>query len=102
MIKNNKNKLYTLSYFKKRLKDSGIISKPIIREFDKNDKRYWLLSIDPKHKILCTCFKYTENNEMKYSFRFSDGHQRIPIDKTITTESMLVIINELKKVIGNE
>jgi hypothetical protein len=100
MNKKNKNKLYTLSYFRKRLRDAGITSKVLIDSYTEGDKRYWTISIDPENRILCTCFKYTEDNILKFYFNLSDGNQNLPIDKTIKTESMNVIIEILKKIIN--
>lgn len=98
--KKNKNKLYTLSYFRKRLRDSGITSKILIDSYTETDQRYWTISIDPSKKIICTCFKYTENDVIQFNFNFSDGNQNLPIDRNIKTESMNVIIDELKKIIN--
>jgi hypothetical protein len=101
MTRKNKNKLYTLSYFRKRLRDAGITSKVLIESFSEDDKRYWTISVDSKRRVLCTCFKFTENDETNFYFHFADGNQRLPIDKTIKTESMMVIIDSLKKIINN-
>ena len=101
MSKTNKNKLYTLSYFRKRLRDANLTSKVLIDSYKgEADKRYWTISIDPEKRIFCTCFKYIEEDEIVFNFKFSDENQSLPIDRTITTESMMVIIEELKKIIN--
>lgn len=90
------NKLYTLGYFKYRLKEAGLVCKDLIREFDENDKRYWMISISPKdYKIICTCYKTNEDVE----FVFSDGKQYIIPDLILKTSSMEVIISEVLKVV---
>jgi hypothetical protein len=95
-----RNNLYTLSYFRKRLKEAGIFAKILMNEYGEDDKRYWSIAIGEKHIITCTCFKYEdEDGEQVVNFRFSDGNQRLIIDKNIQTQSMKVIIEMLEKVL---
>jgi hypothetical protein len=91
----SKNKLYTLSYFRKRLKDANISSIVLLDKYDECDYRYWSISIDNIRNILCTCMKH----EDEYYFVFSDCRQHILNNKIIKTESMNVIIEFLKTVI---
>lgn len=95
-----RNNLFTLSYFRKRLKDAGISSKVLIDNYDENDKRYWTVSIDKTKRIMCTCFRYEEEGNQTIRFMFSDGKQNLPIDKSYQTESMIIILEMLKRVIN--
>ena len=96
-----RNNLYTLSYFRKRLKDGGISSDILVENFPENDKRYWSICISEELSIICTCFNYLdEENDQIVRFHFTDGNQRFLMDKNIQTESMNVIIEMLLKVIN--
>lgn len=86
-----KNNIYTLSYFRKRLFESGISSKILINKFERSP-RYWMCSIYPDIQLICTCFKH----EKDFWLSFSDGKNRLSIDHIIKTESMNVIIDWLK------
>lgn len=88
----SKNKLYTLGYFRQRLKLAGLWSKILIDKFSADDKRYWAISIDKDLQIFCICYK-THND---YYFEFIDGHQRCTMNIKIRTESMDVILEFLK------
>lgn len=100
MSNTNRNKLYTLSYFRKRLRDAGITSKVLVNSYKEGDRRYWTISIDPEKRIWCTCFKYIEDGVIKYKFKFSDGNQHLPLDRTLSTESMPIIIKALQNIIN--
>lgn len=85
------NKLYTLSYFRKRLFAAGIESKILIRSFPEGDKRYWMISIFKDKCILCTCYKTGQD----YSFEFWDGGNDMTRKTILKCMSMNVIIKEL-------
>ena len=94
------NKLYTLSYFRKRLNEVGVSSKILINDYSENDKRYWTISIDDKLKILCTCIKYSDSDgTIKSEFHFSDSKQNFKMDMVRVTASMEDIISMLGNVI---
>ena len=96
-----RNNLYTLSYFRKRLKDAGINAKILIENYSEQDIRYWTICISEELNIICTCFKYLDEDDNQIvKFHFSDGNQLFVFDKTIQTESMNVIIEILSKVIN--
>lgn len=89
------NKLYTLSYFRKRLFNAGYSSKILIDRFD--DSRYWMISIGDVAKIICVCYKDGEN----YYFELFDGKNKIKQNMIIHTQSMNVIteaLNELREI----
>ena len=102
--KKSNNNLYTFSYFKKRLVDSGYTVTQIYNSFSANpkDARYWMCVIQPGKiiegknslPIVCTCFK--SYDEVK--FLFSDGNQKIVWDKPLVTKSMLVIVNYVNEI----
>jgi hypothetical protein len=86
------NKLYTLSYFRKRLLDSKIKSRIIIDKFSDNDSRYWSIIIDPnKSNIACTCYKKS-SDEFKFMFQIPNGNT-----VSLKTLSMDVIINTINE-----
>lgn len=86
------NKLYTLSYFRNRLLQEKISSKILINDFSPNDERYWMISIYDDLKIICTCYK----NSDEFFFEFFDGKQNIKLTRYFRTDSMKVIIDFLK------
>ena len=88
------NKLYTLSYFRKRLKESDIPSKRLINEFEENDSRYWSILIDPSNKnLICTCYKFPDGN-----FHFSLQTENYT-NFEIKTLSMEVIVKALSQIL---
>jgi hypothetical protein len=94
-MKNVKNKIYTLSYFIKRLIDSGLYIETLLK-YDENDVRRWTILINPnKEKILCTCVKITATN---YFFLFVVNSENII---KVRTESMAVIIETLQNFLIN-
>jgi len=88
-----KNKLYTLSYFRKRLHSASIESKILIKNYMINeDKRYWTIVMFPKtHNIFCTCYK----NETEFWFEFWDGGNNLKNETIIRTKSMNIIIDSV-------
>ncbi len=53
------NKLYTRSYFIKRLYENGIKVSTIVHNYDKSDIRYWSIITKDRSKIQITCYKRT-------------------------------------------
>lgn len=88
-----KNKLYTLSYFRKRLHSASIGSKILIKNYEiDNDERYWSITLFPKtHNIFCTCYK----KEREFWFEFWDGCNNIKNETIIKTKSMNIIIDSV-------
>ena len=94
------NKLYTLSYFRKRLWEVGVETEIIVRDYIDSDKRYWTILIDPDLKIHCTCIKYTDSEgNNKCEFHFSDSKQNFKMDMVRVTNSMEDIIAMLSNVL---
>ena len=95
-MSDRKNKLYTLSYFRKRLKENNIKSVRLINKFADDDDRYWTILISPNHKnIICTCYK----TDSEYFFNF---HTSKYFKYQIKTQSMEVIIKTMEALIKDE
>ena len=71
----SKNKLYNQSYFVKRLLDAGFFVKRLGIRFEDDEFRRWVIVVNDKDStynfnIFITCFKYIENDELKFTFKF--------------------------------
>ena len=83
----SKNRLYTRSYFIKRLVDSKIKCIPLINTFSEDDIRKWSVLVLPStYNILCTCYKKTMD---EYWFKFDTEKKS---NMQVKTQSMNVII----------
>jgi len=90
-----KNKLYTLSYFRKRLKEAGITSIRLINNFREDDERYWAILVDPGNRnIITICYK---NDSLNFHFKLMTPSLSNFI---ISTKSMKIIIDNFKKILG--
>lgn len=91
MKQQNHNNLYTLSYFRKRLKEADIPSIKLICDFAKDDSRYWAILAYPNDKnIIIICYKFNPT-EFHFLFNISSNSHLI-----VKTKSMKIIIDELK------
>ena len=96
----SKNRLYTRSYFVKRLIDEKITCRSLIDNFVETDVRRWSVLIYPnQYNILCTCYKRSADD---YWFKFDTEKKS---NMQVKTQSMNVIIqfiqdyvNENKKI----
>lgn len=89
-----KNKIYTLSYFRKRLIDNQIPSIRLINSFEATDTRYWMILICPgKDNIICTCYKKSPE-EFYFKLCTRNGEYKL------LTLSMDTIIEMIKKQIA--
>lgn len=98
------NKITTLGYFKKRLRDSGYIVDDLYRNYTMHDPRSWTVVIDPGvANIMCTCYVNANKDNIKESqigdfyFEMHDGGQFIPNRFIIKTSSIEVLIEYLVK-----
>ena len=92
-----KNKIHTLSYFKKRLKDNGYIVWDIMNKFSIEDPRKWTVMLNPSiESIFITCV--VNRNELGDipEFELNDGGMRFQKNLTLKTSSMEVLINMLQ------
>lgn len=91
----NKNKITTLSYFVKRLKDSGFNIWKICNNYAQSDPRKWTIMIDPGNaSIFVTCY---ENRDFKSEkmFEFNDGGRLFPRNFSLKTTSIEVVVTTL-------
>lgn len=91
------NKLTTLGYTLKRLRDSGYIVDKLFSEYSEVDPRAWTLIIEPGGpSVFCTCY-INDPYIGETFFEMYDGNQYIPGRLKIQTSSFEVIINQLVK-----
>lgn len=92
------NKLCTLGYFTKRLRDSGYVVDKVMMNYGIHDPRAWTIIIDPGvASVMCTCYI---NDPMlgESFFEIHDGGQFIPQRLfKIKTSSIEVFISYLVK-----
>jgi hypothetical protein len=97
------NKLTTLGYTLKRLRDSGYVSCKLFANYGESDPRAWTLMIDPgAASVLCTC--YINDPYLGETFlELYDGNQYIPGRLKIKTSSFEVLVEHLIKygIVGN-
>jgi hypothetical protein len=91
-----KNKIYTPSYFTKRLKDSGYSAYKMFDEFKELDPRRWVVIVNPGYEsVVITC--YTNKEELHDCiFEINDGGQSVPKNFQLHTKSIEVVINYLR------
>jgi hypothetical protein len=88
------NNLYTLSYFRKRLKENDIKSVKLVNKFSDDDTRYWTILISPSFRnLICTCYKFPDGN-----FHFSIQTKNYT-NYEIKTKSMEVIVKTVSLLI---
>lgn len=91
-----KNKVQTLSYFKKRLKDNGYVVWDIMKKYSMNDPRKWTVMINPSiESLYVTCF--VNRNELGDipEFELNDGGMRFQKNLILKTCSIEVLVNLL-------
>jgi hypothetical protein len=91
------NKLTTLGYFLKRLRDSGYYAYKIFTDFSDSDSRAWTVIIDPGvSSVFCTCFINDPYLDESY-FELYDGGSFIPGRYKLKTDSFEVFVEHLVK-----
>lgn len=91
-----KNKVHTLSYFKKRLKDSGYVVWDIMNKYSIEDPRKWTVLLNPSiESVFITCMVNREELGSLPEFEMNDGGLRFQKNITLKTSSMEVIVNFL-------
>lgn len=89
------NKLTTLGYFLKRLRDSGYYAFKLFTDYNDSDPRAWTLVIEPgKFSVFCTCYINDPYFGESY-FELYDGNQYIPNRLKLKTSSFEVLIKYL-------
>ena len=87
-----KNKITTLGYFLKRLRDNGFITLNLWSKYAVFDKRKWTVLIDPEGvSLFITCYKDDED----MLFELNDGGNLFPKNYSVKTLSMEVIVTLL-------
>ena len=91
-----KNKIHTLSYFKKRLKDCGYIVCDVMNKYSIEDPRKWTVLLNPSiESVYITCFVNRKELGELPEFELNDGGMRFQKNLTLKTSSMEVIVNML-------
>ncbi len=86
------NKISTLGYFKKRLKDNGFIVLDLFKNYNSNDHRKWTIMINPNiESLIITCRIDKDFDSPVYEF--ISAVSKSPVN--ICTSSMEVIIDKL-------
>ena len=97
------NKLTTLGYTLKRLRDSGYTAIKLFADYGQADPRAWTIVIDPGgSSVLCTC--YINDPYIGESFfELYDGRQYIPGCLKLKTSSFEVLVEHLVRlgIVGN-
>lgn len=91
-----KNRLYTKSYFVKRLRESGFKVQVVFDKYNPSGHRYWTIVVDPGRKdVMITCFK---KNSDDYSFTVQTEHIS---NYSLITQSMDVIRNFISNIVNS-
>lgn len=91
----SKNKLYTCSYFSKRLVEEGFDVLKLNIPYEENDLRKWSIIVNKtksnyKMNILITCFKNEETKE--FCFKFQGQRKKEFILETLTMTMIIAIL----------
>lgn len=93
----SKNKLTTVGYFIKRLRDCGYVTDKVYLDYANHDPRSWTVVIDPgMASVFITCFNNHNFFGEEY-FEINDGGQFIPERFKLKTSSIETIIEYLVK-----
>lgn len=98
----SKNKLYTKSYFSKRLKDAGFDVIKLKIPYQNEDNRKWTIIVNPgrkysntwKFNVFVTCYKEKDSKDFSFKFQGQDFK-----DFILETKSMKLIIKIFEKAI---
>jgi len=92
-----KNKISTLGYFVKRLKDSGYIVWKMFNDYPLSDTRKWTILVNPgEESLLVTCMVNVGEQGSIPHFDIYDGANRTRHKNvTVATDSMEVFMTQL-------
>lgn len=91
------NKLTTLGYTLKRLRDSGYMADKVFVDYGISDPRSWTIVIEPgKNSVFCTCY-INDPYIGETFFELFDGNQFIPGRLKLKTSSFEVLVEHLVK-----
>jgi len=93
----SKNKITTVGYFIKRLRDCGYVTDKVYTNYSNADARSWTVVVDPKGaSVFITCFNNHNSFGEEY-FEINDGGQFIPESFKLKTSSIETVIEYLVK-----
>lgn len=93
-----KNKITTLGYFIKRLKDNGFVVWKIFNKYSDTDTRKWTVMINPgEESVYITCILNYDGLNSLPAFEFSTGTNTFRTSLIVQTESIEVLIKHLIK-----
>lgn len=91
------NKVTTLGYFMKRMRDSGYRVDRLFDSYNSTDPRAWTVIVDPGvASLFCTCYINRADIDDNY-FELYDGGQFIPSRFILKTSSIEILISYLVK-----
>jgi len=92
-----RNKISTLSYFIKRLKDNKYVVWKIFDGYYIGDRRKWTVLVNPGfHSVYITCYIDNESLQNEPVFSFDDGGAwDMKSNEKLQTKSMQIVINRL-------
>ena len=91
-----KNKIHTLSYFKKRLKDNGYVIWDLMNAYSTEDPRKLTNLLNPGgESLFITCLVNRQELNDTPEFELYDGGLRFQKNLTLKTSSIEVIVNLL-------
>src|SRR6056300_1303844 len=97
-MKQAKNKIATLGYFCKRLKDSNFVVWKIFNKYGQHDPRLWTVMINPgEESVYITCYVNTHELGSIPIFEITTGASIFRNYAKIQTKSMEVVIDHLLK-----
>lgn len=93
-----KNKIHTLSYFKKRMKDNGYVVWDIMKSYSIEDPRKWTVMLNPSvESIFVTCVVNREEIGSLPEFEINDSGLRFQRNLILKTNSIEVLVTFLMK-----
>lgn len=97
-MKKTKNKISTLGYFTKRLKDNGFVVWKIFNKYGSHDPRIWTVLLNPgEESVYVTCYVNTDEINGMPTFEIIDSQAVFRNYAKIQTRSMEIIIQQLLK-----
>ena len=91
------NKITTMGYFIKRLRDSGYIVDKLYSDYAKQDPRCWSVVVDPKNTSIFITYFNNHNFLGEEYFSIHDGGQFFPENFKLKTSSIEIVIEYLVK-----
>jgi hypothetical protein len=91
------NKITTMGYFIKRLRDSGYVVDKLYSEYAKHDPRCWSVVVDPDNTSIFITYFNNHNFLGEEYFSINDGGQFFPENFKLKTSSIEVVIEYLVK-----